>query len=62
MEYLEANSNVVLENGQTIGLECFPTGDGKQMQVSNYSPMTKCWTCEDTDSPLGCILRSSAAN
>ena len=28
----------MLENGQTIGFECFLTGDGKGMQVSNYSP------------------------
>ena len=49
-EYLELNSNVVLENGQTIRIECFLTGDGKGMQVSNCSPMTKCWTCEDGDS------------
>ena len=50
VEYLEANNNVVLENGQTIGFECFLTGDGKGMQVSNYSPVTKCWTCDDGDS------------
>ena len=40
----------MLENRQTIGFECFLTGDGKGMQVSNYSPVTKCWTCEDGDS------------
>ena len=50
VEYLEANGNIVLENGQTIGFECFLTGDGKGMQVTNYSPVTKCWTCEDGDS------------
>ena len=46
VEYVEANSNVVLENGQIIGFEW----DGKGMQVSNYGPVTKCWTCEDGDS------------
>ena len=50
VEYFEANSNVVLENGQTIGFECFLTGDGKGIQVSSYSLVTKCWTCEDGDS------------
>ena len=49
MEYLEAHSNVVLENGQTRGFECFITGDGKGMQVNNYSPLTKCCTVEDRD-------------
>ena len=69
LEYLEANSNVVLENGQTIGFECFLTGDGKETQVSNYSPMSKFWTCEDGDSlephdnvtpmaPWGAFLRA----
>ena len=45
MEYAEAINNIVLDNGQTIGFECFLTGDG--MHVSNYSPVTKCGTCED---------------
>ena len=49
-EHLEANGNIVLENGQTIGFECFPNGEGKGMQVSNYSPVTKCWTSEVGDS------------
>ena len=49
MEYLEANSNVVLENEQRIGFECSLNRDGKAMPVSNYGPVTKLWTCEDGD-------------
>ena len=50
IEYLETNCNVVLTGGQTMGFGCFPTGDGKGMQVNNYSLDSKCWTCEDMDS------------
>ena len=70
VEYVEANNNVVLEIGQTIGFECCLTRDGKGTQFSNYSPLTKCWMCEvgarlqphDPDGPLGCFLKSSAVN
>ena len=41
---------MVLTGGQAMGFECFLTGDGKGMRVSNYSPDSKCWTCEDMDS------------
>ena len=50
VEYLESNNNVVLENGQTIGFECFVTREGKGMHVSNHSPVTECSTCEDGNS------------
>ena len=50
IEYLETNYNVVLTGGQTMGFECFLPGDGKGMQVGNYSHDSKCWTCEDMDS------------
>ena len=49
-EYLDTNCNVVLTGGQTMGFECFLSGDGKGMRVSNYSPESQCWTCEDMDS------------
>ena len=26
------------------------TGEGKDMQVANYSPDGKCWSCDDHDS------------
>ena len=37
IEYLETNCNVVLTGEQTMGFECFLTGDGKGMHVSNSS-------------------------
>ena len=49
VEYLETNRNLILTGARTMGFECFLTGDGKGMQVSNYSPTSKCWTCEDID-------------
>ena len=50
IEYLETNHHVGLAGGQTMGFGCLLTGDRKGMQVSNHSPDSKCWTCEDMDS------------
>ena len=50
-EHLQSNSNVRLEDGTVLGYEVGMTGDRRGMQVTNYSPDGKCWSCDDHDSP-----------
>ena len=50
IEHLQSNCNVPLEDGTVLGYEVGMTGDGKGMQVANYSPDGKCWSCDDHDS------------
>ena len=49
IEHLQSNCNVPLENGTVLGYEVGLTGDGKGMQVANYSPDGKCWSCDEHD-------------
>ena len=50
MEHLQSNCNVPLEDGTVLGYEVGITGDGKGMQVANYSPDGNCWLCDDHES------------
>ena len=50
IEHLQSNCNVPLEDGTVLGYGVGMTGDGKDMQVANYSPDGKCWSCDDHDS------------
>ena len=50
IEDLQANCNVPLEDGTVLGYEVGMTGDGKGMQVANYSPDGKCWSRDDHES------------
>ena len=55
IEHLQSNRNVPLDDGTVWGYEVGMTGDGKGMEVANYSPHGKCWSCDDHDSlePVG---------
>ena len=44
IEHLQSNCNVPLEDGTVLGYEVGMTGDGKGLQVANYSPDGKCWS------------------
>ena len=50
IEHLQSNCNVPLEDGMVLGYEVGVTGDGKGLQIANYSPDGKCWSCDDHDS------------
>ena len=50
IEHLWSNCNVPLEEGTVVGYEVGMTGNGKCMQVANYSRDGKCWSCDDHDS------------
>ena len=50
IENLQSNCNVPLEDGTVLGYEVGMTGDGKGMQVANYSPDGKCWSSDDHES------------
>ena len=49
IEHLQWNCNMPLEDGTVLGYEVAMTGDGKGMQIANYSPDGKCWWCDDHD-------------
>ena len=49
-QHLQSNCNVPLEDGTVLGYGVSITVDGKGMQVANYSPDGKCWSCVDRDS------------
>ena len=50
IEHLQSNCNVPLEDGTVLGYEVGLTGDGEGMQLTNYSPDGKCWSCDDHES------------
>ena len=49
IEHLQSSCNVPLQDGKVLGYEAGMTGDGKGMQVANYSPYANCWSCDDHD-------------
>ena len=50
IEHLQSNCNVPLEDGTILGYKVGMTGDGKGMQVANYSRDEKCLSGDDHDS------------
>ena len=50
IQRLQSQCNVPLEDGTGLGYEVGMTGDGKGMQVANYSPDGKCWSCDGHES------------
>ena len=50
IEHLQSSCNVPLEDGTVLGKEVGMRGDGKGMQVANYSPDGKRWSFDDHES------------